>query len=214
MAVSLADLRENYSRAGLSEAEAGDCPWSLFRKWIEEAIAAELPEPNAMILATCTRDGIPSARAVLLKDLDERGFTFYTNYESRKACELTENPRAALVFLWHPLERQIRVEGEIERVSAAESDAYFAKRPIASRIGACVSVQSAVISGRELLELSHAELSKRYADGNVPRPARWGGYRVIPSLIEFWQGRRSRLHDRIRFTRTPAGGWLKDRLAP
>ena len=210
---ALADLRRDYSLNGLTEADAGDDPFALFHRWLDQAIAAELTDPNAFILATCTPDGVPSARAVLLKVLDDRGFTFFTNYDSRKGREMEANPRVALVFLWHQLERQIRVEGTVEVVTAAESDEYFAKRPLGSRLGAWASPQSAVIPDREFLAKAHAELMAKYPDGNPPRPPNWGGYRVLPTVIEFWQGRPSRLHDRIRFTRT-ATGWARDRLAP
>lgn len=210
---NIADLRKEYSLAGLSEADAGDDPFALFHRWFNQAVAAELTDPNAMILATCTPNGLPSARAVLLKALDDRGFTFFTNYDSRKGHEMAANPHVALVFLWHQLERQVRVEGIVEKVSAAESDEYYAKRPLGSRLGAWASPQSAVIPNREFLEKAHAELMAKYPDGNPPRPPNWGGYRVIPEVIEFWQGRPSRLHDRIRFTRTPTG-WKRERLAP
>jgi pyridoxamine 5'-phosphate oxidase len=209
----LADLRRDYTAAGLTEADAGDDPYALFHSWFGQAVAAELTDPNAMILATCTADGIPSARAVLLKALDERGFTFFTNYDSRKGDEMAANPRVALCFLWHQLERQVRVEGAVEIVTAEESDEYYHKRPLGSRLGAWASPQSAVIPDRAFLEKAHAELMAKYPDGNPPRPPNWGGYRVIPTVIEFWQGRPSRLHDRIRFTRTPTG-WLRERLAP
>lgn len=210
---SLADMRQEYSTGGLSEADAGSDPFALFRRWLDQAIAAGLPDPNAFTLATSTPDGWPSARAVLLKALDGRGFTFFTNYDSRKGRELAANPRAAMVFLWQTLERQVRVEGTVEVVTAAESDEYYAVRPLGSRLGAWASPQSAVIPGREFLERQHAELTARYPDGAVPRPANWGGYRVLPRVIEFWQGRPSRLHDRIRFT-LAAGAWVRDRLAP
>lgn len=209
----LADLRKEYELAGLSEADAGTDPFALFRRWFDQAVAANLSDPNAMVLATATPDGAPSARAVLLKALDDRGFTFFTNYDSRKGHEMAANPRVALVFLWHPLERQIRIEGAVEVVTAAESDEYYAKRPLGSRLGAWASPQSAVIAGREVLERAHVELLARFADGNPPRPPNWGGYRVLPAALEFWQGRRSRLHDRIRFTRAGTG-WLRERLAP
>jgi pyridoxamine 5'-phosphate oxidase len=211
---SIADLRQEYTVGGLSEAEAGHDPFALFRRWFDQTLGAGLPDPNAFTLATCTPDCWPSARAVLLKGLDERGFTFFTNYDSRKGRELAANPRAAMVFLWQTLERQVRVEGTVETVSVAESDEYYAVRPLGSRLGAWASPQSAVIPGREFLEQQHAELMARYPDGNVPRPPHWGGYRVVPRLIEFWQGRPSRLHDRIRFTRDESGGWVRDRLAP
>lgn len=211
---SLADLRQEYSAGGLSEDDAGHDPFALFRRWFDQAVAAGVFEPNAFTLATCTPDGAPSARAVLLKGLDERGFTFFTNYDSRKGHEMAANPRVALVFPWHALERQVRVEGTVEIVTAAESDDYFVNRPLGSRLGAWASSQSAVISGREYLEQRHAELMAKYPDGNVPRPPNWGGYRVLPTVFEFWQGRPSRLHDRIRFALTPAGSWTRDRLSP
>ena len=211
---SIADLRRDYGTGGLSEADAGDDPFALFRRWFDQALAAGLPEPNAFTLATSTPDGIPSARTVLLKILDDRGFTFFTNYDSRKGREMAANPRVALVFLWHQLERQVRVEGTVELVTPAESDAYFVNRPLGSRLGAWASAQSAVIPDRAHLERQHAELMAKYPDGNVPRPPHWGGYRVLPAVIEFWQGRPSRLHDRIAFTRRPDGRWRRERLAP
>ncbi|HEV3440331.1 MAG TPA: pyridoxamine 5'-phosphate oxidase [Gemmata sp.] len=211
---SIADLRREYSAGGLTEAEAGTDPISLFGKWFDQAKAAELSDPNAMTLATATADGMPSARAVLLKALDGRGFTFFTNYDSRKGREMAENPLVALVFLWHQLERQVRVEGTVEVVMPAESDAYFITRPLGSRLGAWASRQSEVIPSREFLEAQHAELMAKYPDGNVPRPPNWGGYRVLPTAIEFWQGRPSRLHDRILFTRRVDGSWARVRLSP
>ena len=212
--LSLADLRENYCRGGLTEADAGDCPMTLFRRWMVEAMNAGLHEPNAMTLATCTPAGVPSARLVLLKALDERGFTFFTNYDSRKGREIAANPVAALVFPWHALERQVRVEGTVEVVTAAESDEYFAVRPLGSRLGAWASRQSDVIPDREFLEREHAALMAKYPDANVPRPPNWGGYRVIPQVLEFWQGRRNRLHDRIVFTKQADGTWKRERLSP
>ena len=211
--MTLAELRKNYSHGGLSEAEAGDDPFALFRAWIEQAIASPMPEPNAFILATADAHAIPSARMILLKALDDRGFTFFTNYDSRKANEITANPRVAMVFPWNAIERQVRIEGTVELVSAAESDDYFAQRPLGSRLGAWASPQSSVIPDREFLERRHAELMRQYPDGNVPRPPNWGGYRVLPVAIEFWQGRPSRLHDRILFSRQ-GGGWKKKRLSP
>jgi len=212
---SLAELRQEYSLGGLSEEQAGDDPLALFQRWFEECWAAGLPEPNAMVLATATQDGKPSARMVLLKGFDERGLTFFTNYQSRKARELSANPQAALVFPWHALERQVRVEGLVELTSAEESDAYFQTRPLGSRLGAWASEQSAVIPDRAFLERQHAELMARYPDGNIPRPPHWGGYRLIPLLFEFWQGRPNRLHDRIQFSRTHRHApWHRCRLAP
>ncbi|HEY2786253.1 MAG TPA: pyridoxamine 5'-phosphate oxidase [Fimbriiglobus sp.] len=210
---SLADLRRHYTLGGLTEADAGDDPFKLFHEWFATALTAELPEPNAFTLATVGTDGKPSARVVLLKALDARGFCFFTNYGSRKGRELAANPHCALVFLWHPLERQIRIEGTVELVTPAESDEYFVVRPMGSRLGAWASRQSDVIPGREFLEQRHAELSAKYPDSNIPRPPFWGGYRVLPEVFEFWQGRPSRLHDRIRFTRKLTG-WSKDRLSP
>lgn len=211
---SLADLRREYSTGGLTEADAGQDPFDLFRRWFYQAKAAELTDPNAMILATAALDGAPSARAVLLKHLDDRGFTFFTNYDSRKGHEMAANPRVALVFLWHQLERQVRVEGTVELVTAKESDEYFATRPLGSRLGAWASRQSEVIPSREYLEQQHMALMLKHPDGNVPRPPNWGGYRVLPTAIEFWQGRPSRLHDRILFTRLADGTWEKVRLSP
>ena len=210
----LAALRQDYAAGGLSEADAGDDPFALFRRWFEQALLAELPEPNAFVLATATPDGRPSARLVLLKALDARGFTFFTNYDSRKGRELAANPHAALVFPWHALERQVRVEGTVEKVTPAESDDYFAHRPLGSRLGAWASRQSDVIPDRAFLERRHAELMEQHPDGAVPRPEFWGGYRVVPAELEFWQGRPSRLHDRLRFARRPDGTWLRERLSP
>jgi pyridoxamine 5'-phosphate oxidase len=210
---SLADLRRDYTLAGLSEADAGDDPFALFHAWFAAAVSAGLPDPNAFTLATATPDGKPSARVVLLKHLDDRGFTFFTNYQSRKAGELAANPHAAMVFLWDGLERQVRVEGAAEVVTAEESDAYFRVRPVGSRLGAWASPQSRVIPSREHLERLMAEAGEAFAGGDPPRPPHWGGYRVVPAVVEFWQGRPSRLHDRVRFRRS-AGGWVKERLAP
>ena len=214
MTPTLAELRQDYSAGGLSEADAGDDPFALFRSWFAQALAASLHEPNAMALATATPDGLPSVRLVLLKALDDRGFTFFTNYDSRKGLELAANPRASVLFPWHPLERQVRVEGTVELVTPAESDDYFVNRPLGSKLGAWASRQSEVIPDREYLERQHAELSAKYPDGNVPRPPHWGGYRLLPESIEFWQGRPSRLHDRILFTRRDGGRWERRRLSP
>ena len=212
--MTIADLRKDYMQGGLSEAEAGDDPFSLFKSWFEIAVNANLPEPNAMALATSTLAGRPSVRFVLLKGTDERGFTFFSNYDSRKGNELAENPYASVAFLWDELERQVRIEGRIERVSEADSDAYFQVRPIGSRLGAWASAQSAIIPDRAWLEAKQAELMAKYPDGDVPRPPHWGGYRLLPDTIEFWQGRRGRLHDRIQFTANGTGSWEKVRLSP
>jgi pyridoxamine 5'-phosphate oxidase len=211
--MAIADLRTDYALRGLTEADAGDDPFRLFDRWFADALAAGVPEPNAMTLATCTPEGVPSARVVLLKIADDRGFAFFTNYDSRKGAELANNPRAALVFLWPALERQVRVEGRVERTTEAESDEYFVSRPVNSRLGAWASAQSSIIPDRAALERQHEELVARYPDGNIPRPPHWGGYRVVPSVFEFWQGRPSRLHDRIRFRKADAG-WSRDRLSP
>ena len=212
-APDLAALRRDYTRADLTEQEADADPIRFFQRWFEEALKAGVREPNAMTLATVGADGQPAARIVLLKGADERGFVFYTNYESRKGRELAAHPRAALVFWWQELERQVRVEGAVEKVTSEESDAYFASRPRPSRLGAWASDQSRPLPDRETLEQELAEVSERYPEGDVPRPTHWGGYRVVPTLVEFWQGRASRLHDRIEYARTPEG-WATQRLAP
>jgi pyridoxamine 5'-phosphate oxidase len=211
---SLAALRRNYSLRGLKESDLDPDPFKQFHTWFNDALNANLLEPNAMILATATRDGKPSARTVLLKAFDERGFVFYTNYESRKGRDLAENPFASLVFLWTELERQVRIEGSVEKCSAEESDTYFQSRPLGSRLGAVVSQQSQVISGREVLETGLKELMTQYADGDVPRPEFWGGYRIRPTSFEFWQGRPNRLHDRLHYTLVEDGSWRIERLSP
>jgi pyridoxamine 5'-phosphate oxidase len=197
----------------LDEAHVDADPIVQFGHWFAEADAADLIEPNAMTLATAGPGGRPSARMVLLKGFDQRGFVFYTNYGSRKADELASNPSAALVFWWGPLQRQVRIEGTVERVLREESEAYFRSRPLGSRLGAWASAQSQVIAGRAELEQRLRELTERYRDGDVPLPPFWGGYRVSPEVIEFWQNRPNRLHDRLRYRRIP-GGWTLERLSP
>ena len=213
MDARIADIRTDYRLAALDEAMAGDAPIAFFRRWFGEAEAAAITEVNAMTLATVDADGMPRARIVLLKELDDAGFVFYTNYDSAKGRQMAGAPRAALVFFWKELERQVRIEGLVEKVSAAESDAYFDSRPVGSRIGAWASPQSSRIDGRDELEARAAQLSADYAGKEIPRPPHWGGYRVLPQKIEFWQGRSNRLHDRIVFEKR-GEGWKKYRLAP
>jgi pyridoxamine 5'-phosphate oxidase len=213
--LQLADLRATYSREILSEDAVNPDPLVQFRLWFDQAVAAQLIEPNAMTLATASLDGRPSARLVLLKEVDGRDFLFYTNYESRKACELGANPFAALVFYWAELERQVRVEGSVERVDRARSEAYFATRPRASQLGAWASAQSRVVAARGELEGKLTELAARFEGSDeIPTPAFWGGFRVKPLRIEFWQGRRNRLHDRLQYGLGDDGSWRIERLSP
>lgn len=209
----VADLRKEYTRSGLQKSDVASGPIDQFRKWFEEALNAGLHEPNAMTLATATPESKPSARVVLLKDYDERGFTFYTNYEGRKAKELEANPNCTLAFYWGELERQVRIEGCAIRVPEEESDAYFASRPRGSQLGAWASEQSHTVENREKLEESLRELETEYEDREIPRPPFWGGYRVEPESVEFWQGRENRLHDRLLYVRQDEG-WDIKRLQP
>jgi pyridoxamine 5'-phosphate oxidase len=211
--MQIADLRRDYTRNGLRESDVDANPFQQFRHWFDQAATAQVHEPTAMTLATVGPDGQPSARIVLLKGFDESGFRFFTSYEGRKARELAVNPRAALLFYWPELERQVRVEGTVTRVSEAESDAYFRSRPHGSRLGAVASHQSEVIPGRAVLERRMEELTRQYEEEDVPRPALWGGYRLRPAVLEFWQGRPNRLHDRLRYRLTESG-WVIERLSP
>ena len=211
---TLADLRREYASRALTEAEADRDPIKQFGVWFAEAMKSELLDANAMTLATASRDGEPAARTVLLKGFDDSGFVFFTNYESAKARDLDANPRACLLIFWAELERQVRITGAVTKTSREESETYFQSRPFASRIGAIASAQSHPITDRAALEARYAELASQHADGNVPLPAFWGGYRVAPERIEFWQGRTSRLHDRLLYEKQADGAWARSRLAP
>lgn len=212
-ALDIAGLRQEYMRERLDEKDVALDPVTQFRAWFDEAVRAELPMVNAMTLATASAQGEPSARVVLLKGLDERGFVFYTDYDSRKGRELAVNRNAALLFYWIELEREVRIEGMVERTSAKESDDYFASRPVGSRLAALSSRQSAVIADRQTLERAYADMEGRHRDA-PPRPEAWGGYRVIPRAVEFWQGRTNRLHDRLLYKKTADGRWEIARLSP
>lgn len=211
---SVADLRINYTRASFDESDALADPIAQFRQWFEQAIESQLREPNATILATVDSQGRPDARAVLLKGYDARGFVFFTNYRSAKGQQLAQTPEAALVFLWAELERQVRITGRAVKITPAESDSYFASRPHGSQIGAWASNQSDAIASRRELEARLAAAEAEYGDGPVPRPQHWGGFRVEPRTLEFWQGRPNRLHDRLRYFRSTDGAWTVERLQP
>lgn len=212
--LNIADIRTDYKMKSLNEAEAANNPFSQFENWWQDAVNSEIAEINALTLATATTDGKPTARIVLLKGYDEKGFVFFTNYQSKKGIQLAENPAACMVFFWKELERQIRIEGSIATILPEESDDYFFSRPIGSRIGAWASPQSNVIDSRDLLEKNISKYEQQFNNENIPRPAHWGGYRLAPNLFEFWQGRSSRLHDRLQYSIEANGLWKMERLAP
>src|SRR6478735_1271103 len=211
--MDLAALRQEYGRAGLDEGDLAPDPITMLEGWLQDAVDAQLYDPNAMVVSTVGADGAPSSRMVLLKGLGPDGFVFYTNTHSRKGEELAGNPRCALLFPWHPLERQVRVDGTAELLPRSAVDAYFAVRPRGSQLGAWASHQSSVVAGREELTAAYSAAEQRYGDGAVPTPEEWGGYVVRPEAVEFWQGRPGRMHDRLRYRRTP-DGWTTERLAP
>ena len=211
--MSISSIRRDYQLQSLSESDVAQDPFEQFSKWWEQALASEIDEVNAMTLSTVTDEGRPSARIVLLKGFDTQGFVFYTNYESNKGQQLSKHPYASLVFFWKELERQVRIEGSCEKTSKEESEAYFNSRPIGSRLGAWASPQSKIITGRQVLEKNLDQVTKTYAEGEIPLPPHWGGFRVKPETIEFWQGRSNRLHDRIKYLKD-GDGWKMVRLAP
>lgn len=210
----IANIRRDYKLQSLQEKDVADQPIAQFDRWWKDAMESELDEVNAMTLATADATGAPSARIVLLKGYDERGFVFFTNYNSKKGQDIAANPRVSLVFFWKELERQVNISGSIEKVSVAESDAYFQSRPVGSRIGAWCSPQSTVIADRQILEDNIAKYQAQFGDGPIPKPDHWGGYLVQPQSVEFWQGRSSRLHDRIKYRKNEQGLWIIERLAP
>lgn len=211
--MDISNLREEYTQAGLSRASLLSSPFEQFELWFRQAQQAQLPEPNAMSLATASDQAVPALRTVLLKYFDDNGFVFFTNYSSNKARDISVNPQVALMFPWVALERQVVIQGRAEKISSAESLRYFLSRPPGSQLGAWVSHQSSVITGRKVLEMKLAQMQQKFRDGKIPLPDFWGGYRVVPEKIEFWQGRPSRLHDRFLYSRQ-AGEWHIDRLAP
>lgn len=211
--MSIADLRKDYIQASLSESDVASDPMAQFKKWFDEALAAKVPEANAMSMATVGANGRPSSRIVLIKEFDQRGLTWFTNYGSRKGQELHQNQYAALLFHWIELERQVRIEGRVERISTQENDSYFHSRPLGSRIGAIASSQSEPVASREALESRYAAAEAQHGEHPL-RPEHWGGYRLVPDYLEFWQGRSSRLHDRIAFKLKADGSWIKQRLQP
>ena len=214
MSSTLSELRRDYALASLARDSIDTDPFRQFEHWFQEALKAEVLEPNAMTLATVDAQGHPSARIVLLKRVDSNGFVFFTNYQSSKGQQLAANPQAALVFFWKELERQVRIEGRVEKISRAESERYFQSRPRGSQIGAAASNQSQVVANRTVLETRFQDLEARYAEQDIPTPAHWGGYRLTPDLLEFWQGRRNRLHDRLRYRLLDSGDWSIERLEP
>ena len=206
--------RHDYEKASLDESSVDADPIRQFRTWFDQATGAGIPEPNAVVVATASPGGRPSTRVVLMRGFDDRGFVFYTNYQSRKGGEIGANPFASMCFFWQPMERQVRVEGTVVRTSEAQSDEYFAGRPTGSKLGAWVSNQSGVVPDRPALEAEMEAIRGRFPGEEIPRPPHWGGFRVVPESIEFWQGRRSRLHDRLVYRKTPEGAWRIERLAP
>ncbi|MDE3235072.1 MAG: pyridoxamine 5'-phosphate oxidase [Bacteroidota bacterium] len=211
---SIADIRKDYILQSLNEADVAANPIEQFARWWEDAIKSEIDEVNAMTVATATKEGVPAARIILLKGFDERGFIFFTNYQSAKGNEIADNPQVALLFFWKELERQIRISGTIEKIGAKDSDDYFQSRPAGSRLGAWSSPQSTVIESRQVIEDNYARYEQQFDNGNIPRPPHWGGYLVKPQKIEFWQGRSSRMHDRLLYSLQADGQWKLERLAP
>ena len=212
--MNIEDMRRDYTQAGLDRPDLKDSPFDQFALWFEQACQAKIHEPNAMSLSTVSPQGIPSLRTVLLKNYDDRGFVFFTNYESKKAQQIAQNPNVVILFPWIGLERQVIINGVAEKISASDSLTYFWKRPVESQIGAWASPQSRVVESRHFLEMKFDEMKRKFADGKVPLPSFWGGFRVVPTTFEFWQGRTSRLHDRFQYSRNSDNSWKIERLAP